>query len=148
MTPRVMKKKNLTLCLLFYFLHKPSPNTSCNKNKAQVCSTTNPTALSGKLKISLTTLPTIAGNSSTAFPASLLRASNSLFSHFLRFFYLLVKKILSHFFKIPSSFGGEDPEAAGPLPETPIIASIIVEIVIESTASIDISVIPCSLNDV
>ena len=35
-----------------------------------------------KLKIAPTTLPTIAGNASTAFPASLLSASASLFKHF------------------------------------------------------------------
>ena len=50
------------------------------------------TALPRKLKMAPTTLPTIAGNASAAFPASLLRASASLFNLF---------------FKPPSSFGGE-----------------------------------------
>ena len=48
----------------------------------------------GKLKIAPTTLPTIAGNVLTVFPASLLSASVSL---------------SNHFFKAPSSFGGEHP---------------------------------------
>ena len=49
-------------------------------------------ALPKKLKMAPTTLPTIAENASTAFPASLLSESASL---------------SNHFFKIHSSFGGE-----------------------------------------
>ena len=78
----------------------------------KACSATNPTGLPRKLKITPITLPTIAGNASTALPARLLRASTSLFSHI---------------FKAPSSFGGE----AGPPPplppRTPVIASAFVE---------------------
>ena len=92
------------------------------------CSATNLTAFLKKLKIAPTTLPTIAGNASTIFPASLLSASASL---------------PNHFFKIPSSFGGEPPIPASP-PKTPVIASTIVEIVIERAVSIENIVIPCS----
>ena len=92
------------------------------------CSVTNLTAFLKKLKIAPTTLPTIAGNASTIFPASLLSASASL---------------PNHFFKIPSSFGGEPPIPASP-PKTPVIASTIVEIVIERAVSIENIVIPCS----
>ena len=59
--------------------------------KAHVCSATNPTAFPRKLKIAPTTLPTMAGNVSTAFTASLLSAFANL-SH--------------HFFKVPLSFDG------------------------------------------
>ena len=92
------------------------------------CSATNLTAFLKKLKIAPTTLPTIAGNASTIFPASLLSASASL---------------PNHFFKIPSSFGEEPPIPASP-PKTPVIASTIVEIVIERAVSIENIVIPCS----
>ena len=68
------------------------------------------------------------GNASAAFSTSLLRASASLFSHF---------------FKVTSSYGGEDPEAAVPLPKRPVIASVIDALVIKRTGSTDI-VIPCS----
>ena len=60
--------------------------------KVHVYSAKNATALPKKLKMTPTTLPTIAGNASTAFPASILSASASLFYHF---------------FKTPSSFGVE-----------------------------------------
>ena len=50
--------------------HTPmSPETKTIK--AYVCPATNPTAFPRKLRIAPTTLPTIAGNASTAFPASL-----------------------------------------------------------------------------
>ena len=77
--------------------------------------------------------PTIAGNDSLAFPASLLRASASLFSHLL---------------KVPSSFGY--PKAAGVFhpPETSVIASIIVEKVTETAVSTEIIVIPYSRDKV
>ena len=60
--------------------------------KAHVFSAKNATALPKILQMTPTTLPTIAGNVSTVFPASLLSTSASLFYHF---------------FKIPSFLGGE-----------------------------------------
>ena len=97
-----------------------------------MCSATNPTTFARRLKIAATTLPTIAGNASMAFPASLLTAFASL---------------SNHFFKIPSSFGGEPP-ALPPLPKTPVIERTIVEIVIENAVSIENIVMPCSRNKV
>ena len=76
-------------------------------------------------------LPTIAGNFSTAFLASPLGASTSLFSHLV---------------KTPSSFGGE-PLPPHP-PKTHVMASTIVEMVIESAVSIEKIVLPCSRNKV
>ena len=73
--------------------------------KAHVCSATNPTGFPRKLKIAPTALPTMAGNASTAFPASLLSASASL---------------SNHFFRVPLSFDGEPP-APPPLPKTPVM---------------------------
>ena len=64
-----------------------------------------------KLKIAPKTLPTIAGNASTVFPASLLSASASLHNHL-------------------SSFGGEPPTPPLP-PKAPVIARTIVEMVTE-----------------
>ena len=58
-------------------------------------------ALPKKLKIVPKTLPTIAGNASTAFPASLFSTSASLFNHL---------------FKTPSSFDRERPPPATPAP--------------------------------
>ena len=81
-------------------------------------------------KIAPTTLPTIAGNASTAFPASLLSASANL---------------SNHFFRISLSFGGEPPV---PPPKAPVMTSAIVEIVIEKTVSIGNIVMPCSRNNV
>ena len=78
-----------------------------------------------------TTLSTIAGNASTAYSASLLSASASL---------------PNHFFKIPSTFGGEPPP---PLcPKTPIMESTIVEIVIERAVNTEKIVVPCLRNKV
>ena len=85
----------------------------------------------GKLKIAPTTLPTIAGNVLTVFPASLLSASVSL---------------SNHFFKAPSSFGGERP--VPPPPKAPVMARTIVEIVIKRAVSIENIVMPCSQNKV
>ena len=100
--------------------------------KAHVCSATSPTALPKKLKMAPTTLLTIAGNAPTVFPASLLSAFANL---------------SNHFFKIPSSFGGEPP--APPYPQkTPVIARTIAEIVIERAVRIQNLVIPCSRNRV
>ena len=73
--------------------------------KAHVCSATNPTTFPRKLKIAPTALPTMAGNASTAFPASLLSASASL---------------SNHFFRVPLSFDGEPP-APPPPPKTPVM---------------------------
>ena len=79
----------LTLCIN----HTPiSPEAKTIK--AHVCLAKNPTALPRRLKIAPARLPTIAGNASTAFPASLLSASASLSSHFS---------------KTSLSFGGEPP---------------------------------------
>ena len=92
----------------------------------------NPTAFPRKLKVAPTTLPTIAGNASAAFPASLLGASTSLFNHF---------------FKNPSSFGGESPVPQYP-PKTPMKESTVVEMVIERAVSIENMVMHCSQNKV
>ena len=75
-----------------------------------------------------TTLPAIAGNASTAFPASLLSESANTFNPF---------------FKTPSSFDGRPP-VPQPLPKAPVIARTIVEIVIERAVSIENMVRPCS----
>ena len=60
-------------CLLSqYPLHQPYTNEPCKKTiKAHACLATNPKALLKKLKMAPTTFPTIAGNASTAFSASL-----------------------------------------------------------------------------
>ena len=82
----------------------------------------NPTVFPRKLKIAPTTLPTIASNASTAFPPSLLSAFASLSNYFL---------------KAPSPFGGE-PTVPLPTPlKIPVMASTIVEIVIERAVSIE-----------
>ena len=97
--------------------------------KAQVCSATNPTAFPRKLKMAPTTLPMMAGNTSTAFPPSLLRTSASL---------------SNHFFKVPLPFDGEP---VPPVPQkTPVMERTIVQIVIDRVVSIAAMVIPCSLN--
>ena len=100
--------------------------------KAHVCSATNPTAFPRKLKIAPTTLPTMVGNVSAVFPASLLRASNSL---------------SNHFFKILLSFDAEPP-APRRLPKTLVMPRIIVEIVMDRAVSIENMVMPCSRNKV
>ena len=67
------------------------------------------------------TLSTIAHNALAAFPASLLSASASL---------------SNHLFKTHSSFDGEPP-ASPPPPKIPVIASTIVEMVIERAVCIE-----------
>ena len=84
-----------------------------------------------KLKITPTTLPAIPGNTSTAFPTSLLSASANL---------------SNHFFKIPLSFGVEPHVPPPPPSKAPVIARAIVEIVIEKVVSIENIVITCSRN--
>ena len=117
---------------LFNFLYQPPTNKSCKKaTRAHVCSATK-TAFPKKLKIAPTTLPTIAGNASTPFPASLLSAFASL---------------SNHFFKSPLSFGGE-PHVSPPPPDIPVMASTIVEIVIEKAVSTENIVMPRSRNKV
>ena len=77
-----------------------------------------------KPKMAPATLPTRAGNASTVLPASLLNAAASLFNHL---------------FKTPSSFGGDPPPPPPPPPpplRTHVMASTIVEIVIERAVSI------------
>ena len=90
----------------------------------------NPTTFSLKLKITPKTFLTVAGNSSSVCPASLLMASASLFSHF---------------FKVLSSFGGKDQETTELPPKTLLIARE--RIVIERIVSTDIIVIPYSSNN-
>ena len=102
--------------------------------KGHVCSATNSTAFPRKLKMAPTTLPTIAGNASAAFPASLLIASASLSSQFFKSPYLLMENLLS---PLPPS-----------PPKTPAMARKIVGIVIERAVSIENMVIPCSRNKV
>ena len=89
----------------------------------------NLTAFPRKLKIAPTAFPGIAGNASTALLASLLSA---------------FAKLSNHFFKIPSSFGGETPVPPLPPPKTPVTARTIVEIVTETAFSIENMVRPCS----
>ena len=101
--------------------------------RAHVCSAANPTAFPRKLKMVPTTLSTMAGNASTAFPRSLLSASASLFNLF---------------FKVPLSFDGGPPAPQLPPPKTPVMARIILEMVIERTDSIENMFIPCSRNKV
>ena len=104
-------------------------NPTTKTIKTHVCSATNPTAFPRKLKIAQTTLPMMAGNASTVFPASFLSASASL---------------SNHFFRVPLSFHGRPPT---PLPpKTLVMARVIVEMVIETAVSIENVVIPCSLN--
>ena len=115
----------LTLCIN----HTPI-NLAPKTIKAHVCSATNPTALPRKFKIASTRLPSIAGNASTAFPASLSSAAANL---------------LNYFFDAPSSFVGEaESHAPPPPPKTPITANAMVEIVLYRAVSIDITVMPCS----
>lgn len=59
--------------------------------KAHVCSATNSEPLSRKLKLSQISITTVAGNTSTAFLASLFKASASLFIHFSGKFHLLLE---------------------------------------------------------
>ena len=94
--------------------------------RAHVCLATNPTVFPRKLKIAPTTLPTIAGNVSTAFLASLLSASANL---------------SNHFFKAPLSFDG-GPPIPPPHPKTPVMAKTIVATVIEKAVNIENMVIP------
>ena len=78
-----------TLCIN----HAPiSPATKTVK--AHACSAMNPTALPRKPRMAPATLPTMAGNASTAFPASLLSASANLSNHFLKPLRLLVENLL------------------------------------------------------
>ena len=107
-------------------------NATTKTMKSHVSSTANPTVLSRKLKIALTTLPVIASNASKTFLESLSRTSTSL---------------LSHFFKDASSFDEDGPEAAGPTPslqKKPVTVSTSVEVVIERVASIGTIVMICS----
>ena len=92
----------------------------------------NPTAFPRKLKIAPATLPTIAGNASTAFPANRLSAFASL---------------SNYFFKTPLSFGGELP-APPPSLKALVMGRTTVEIVIETAVSIENMVMPSSRNKV
>ena len=87
-------------------------------------------SLSKKLKIVPTTLPTIAGNASAAFPASLLSASASL---------------SNHFFEVLLSFDGVPPAPLPPPQKIPVMARTIVEIVMDRAVSIAAMVIPCQI---
>ena len=75
------------------------------------------------------TLTMIAGNASTVFHAMILNAFASL---------------SNNLFKTTSSFDGEP--FPPPPPKTPVIASAIVEMVIERAVRIENMVIPCSRN--
>ena len=114
------------------FINHTLINHATKAVKAHVYSATNPMCLHKKPKMAPATLPTKAGNASTAFPASLLSASASL---------------SNHFYKTPSSFDGEPPATPHPR-KTPVMASTIVEIVIEMTTRIENMVMPCSRNKV
>ena len=83
---------NWALFLNFCINHQPT-HPATKTIRAHICSAINPTVFPRKLKIA-PTLTTIAGNASTAFPASILSVFASLFNHF---------------FKTPLSFGGEPP---------------------------------------
>ena len=88
----------------------------------------NPTAFPRKLKIAPTTLPSIAGNASTDFPASLFSAFAGL---------------SNHFFKTSSSFDGEAPVPPPPA-KSPMAESTIVSIPAKTAESVDIIVVICS----
>ena len=123
-------EKKMIYFLTFCINHTPiSPATKTIK--VHVFSAKNPTTLLKKRKIARATLTKIAGNTSTAFLASHLIASASLFNHL---------------FKTPSFFDGEPPPSPPPPPppKTTVIASTIVVMVIERKVSTDIVVIPCS----
>ena len=60
---------------------------------------------------------------------------------------LSVSASLSIFSKTPSSFDGEPPTPPPP-PKTPVMASTIVQIVIERAVRIENMVMPCSQNKV
>ena len=111
-------EKIVCLLIVSIFGINHTPNKPCNKKiEAHVFSVTNTTAVPKNLKTAPTTLLKIAGNASAAFPARLLRASASL---------------LSHCFKVSSSFAGEAEPLPPPTPpKMPVIASTIVEIVKE-----------------
>ena len=119
-------EKNMIYFLTFCINHTPiSPATKTIK--VHVCSATNPVALT-KTLIASTTLTAIAGNTSSAFPASLLSASASLFNHLL---------------KTPSFFDGEPPSSPlPPPPKTTEIVSTIIEKVIERAVSTETMVQP------
>ena len=102
---------------------------TAKKIRAHVCSATNRRDFPRKLKIAPKALPTVAGNASRVFPASLLSASANL---------------PNYFFKIPSSFGEEPLAPLPPPPKTPVMARAIVEIVIERAVNIKNMVLPCS----
>ena len=77
--------------------------------------------------MALTTLPTMAGNDSTAFFVSFLSASANLFNHF---------------FNAPSSFGGEagpPPPPPPPPPKLPMAESTIVVIPVTKEVSVKIT---------
>ena len=113
-------EKKMIYFLTFCINHTPiSPATKTIK--VHVFSAKNPTTLLKKRKIARATLTKIAGNTSTAFLASHLIASASLFNHL---------------FKTPSFFDGEPPPSPPPPPpKTTEIASTIVEIVIKRAVS-------------
>ena len=112
-------EKKMIYFLTFCINHTPiSPATKTIK--VHVFSAKNPTTLLKKRKIARATLTKIAGNTSTAFLASHLIASASLFNHL---------------FKTPSFFDGEPPPPPLPPPKTTEIASTIVEIVMERAVS-------------
>ena len=102
--------------------------------KTHVCSATNPMALTRKLKMASTTLPTIAGNASAASPASVLSASANLSNHFLKPLHLFDEEPL--------------PPPPPPSPKAPAMARKIVEIVTERAVRIEYIVMPCSWNKV
>ena len=98
-----------------------------------VCSATNPPALSKKLRMVTTTLPTATRNASAAFLASLLSASANL---------------SNHFFETLSFFAGEPPPSHSPPLKTSVKARTIVEIASERAVTIEIIVMRCSRNKV
>lgn len=141
MTPEGYKKE----CQLYeYFFtlcinHTPISATAQNSKLIyvqvkiqQLCQET-----SKKLKILPAKPPTVSSNTSTAFPASLLGASASLFNHFQ---------------KVPPCFLQDDPESGGLPPRpplnTPVTASTTVEMFVEKTVSVDTIVISWSGNKV
>ena len=80
------------------------------------------------LKWQPTTLPTIAGNASPAFPASLLSACANL---------------SNYFFRVPLSFGGVPPVPTPP-PKSPMTESTIVAMPVKKAESVEIMIIICS----
>ena len=136
-TKCVENQPNLIFCntnVFTFCINHTTISPAANTIKARVYSSTKPTTLPRKLKMAPTHLSAIAQNASITFLESLFRASASLFNHFL---------------KALPFFSRDNPGAGGPpLSKTSVIASTVVEAVIEKGVSIDVIVISYLRNKV